>query len=98
MRNHAALTARLPCNSRFDIRWSRRGRREADKRRLHQRVGREVRQQVGAPAVRDRERSNRQHREPRRYGPRYPAKGSTLRRHWHDSFGFHHYLTHDALL
>ena len=36
--NHATLTAGLPRDRGFRIRWSRRGWRESEKRRLHQRI------------------------------------------------------------
>src|SRR4029450_4375626 len=61
--NHAALTARLPCNSRFRIGRGRRGRREADKRRLHQRVGRAYVSKLGLQAYAIESEQNGEHRQ-----------------------------------
>src|SRR5262249_12878732 len=94
--NNATLTPRLPYDGRFRIRRSRRRWRERVKRRLHQRVDRA---DIGELALKPYVIQTKQaakHRQPRCYGPWYPAKGSASRRHWNDLSS--RYLTHDALL
>jgi hypothetical protein len=88
----------LPCHSRFRIGWSRRRWRESEKCRLHQRIdGAYIGKLALQPYAIESEQAAK-HRQRGRHGPWYPTKRSTLRRHWNDSFGFHRYLTHDALL
>src|SRR4029453_14479543 len=71
--NHATLTTRLPRDRRFRIRWSRRGRREREKRRLHQGMdGADVSELAFQPYAIYSEQTAK-NRQPRGYGPWYPA-------------------------
>src|SRR4029077_16896866 len=81
--NHAALTTGLPCHSRLRIRRSRRRWRESQTRRLHQRVGRAYIGKLALQPYAIESKEAAKHRHRCRYGPRYPAKRSALRRHWH---------------
>ena len=96
--NYAGLTSGLPCHGRLSIRWSRRRRRQGVKGRLHQRIGCAYIGKLALQSYAIDSKEAAKHRQRGRYGPWYPTKRSTLRRHWNDSFGFHRYLTHDALL
>src|SRR4029077_18696308 len=79
-------------------RWSRRRRRKREKRRLHQRVTRACSCEFALQARAIKSEQPAKHYQPRRDGPRDPAKRSASRRHWNYPFTFRRYLAHDALL
>src|SRR5262249_4772734 len=96
--NHAALAARLPCDRRFRVGWSRRRGRQCIKRRLHQRIDcAYISELVLQPHAIDGKQAAK-HCQRRSYCPRHPTKRSASRRYWNDPFSFHGYLTHNALL
>src|SRR5947207_12431075 len=94
--NHAALTARFPRNSRLCVHWTRRGRRKSEKSRLHQRVSRACIRELALQTRAIKSEHPAKHDQPRRDGPRDPAKRSALQRYRRQLFGRN--LAHDALL